>query len=626
MIRILRGCLWKCNRDLRTMVVVAFMFPIIALGQETFDYKAVEARIKKHIYSSPDSTKMIIDEVLSKKDLHDTIKGMVYNIYGIYYSHMGQLDSSGVQYRRSLAYLKKYPRIRTMPLGNLSINYRNKGQYDESFKCLEEVLEISKNLGLKDKEGVTYSNMSSNYQFMLEYDKAIEYALKGIKVLKEINSPLLASTMQKLANIYLKMENFNFAKDLYEDCLKIFRSQNDMSNYNLTLVNYGEVLIHLGKTKEAKKALNDAIKGLKKLKHPGHVAIAYSKLGRIAKDASNLEEACRNYRSAVNILAGTNSINAVIIAAEYIEVLNKKGDYREALPVIHTIRALEIYKSVNRQDRSRFDIATAETFSKTDNHKEAIAGLERAIKAKDSLARAEKDSYSRELQAKFQTELQNEKSMALKAKNAALQKARESERTVMYIYIAVSLGLILLTLLYLRSYWLKGRLHKERLKYADAEKDMLRMQHKYEQELTQAQKEVISEKQRELASSALKMANYQDKLQEIVERLDTEALVKVADAKKELELLVKQKDYWRQFEARFNNLHPDFSISLAGRYANLTKNDVEFCALLKLNLSNKEIAQMLQISPESAITKKYRIKKKMNITDDPDFEKVIMGI
>ena len=89
---------------------------------------------------------------------------------------------------------------------------------------------------------------------------------------------------------------------------------------------------------------------------------------------------------------------------------------------------------------------------------------------------------------------------------------------------------------------------------------------------------------------------------------------------------MKQKDYWKQFEIRFNTLHPEFGNLLTSRFSKLTKNDVEFCSLLKLNLSNKEIASLLQISHESAITKKYRIKKKMGINDDAEFEKLLMEI
>ncbi len=600
--------------------------PLLAAAQEPFNYKAAEARIKKHIYSSPDSTRIIINEMLAQKNLHDTIKGLIYNIYGIYYSHIGEIDSSTVQYKRSLGYLRNYPKIKTMTLTNLSVNYRNKGQYDESFKCLDEAQEINRSFGLKDRMGVVYGNMSSNYQFMLEYDKAVEYSLKGIKILKEINSPHLAASMQKLANTYMKMENFHFAKELYEDCLRIFKKKNDNVSYTLTLINYAEVLLRMNQFSKAKKALNEALVELKELKNPGHLAIAYSKLGSIAKFENRPEEAFKNYEAAFKILAETNSINSVIIGSEYIELLNKNGKYGEALRVINVTRRLPIFASANQQDKMRFDVAAAETYSNTNNSKEAIAGLERAIAVKDSIAKADTDLYTKELQAKFQTDIQKEKNGVLEAKNLGLQKVHDAERTRMFIYITISLVLIMIILLFLRSYWLNARLRKEALRNAGTEKSMLLKQHEHEKEITQAQKDIIEVKQRELASAALKMANYQDSLMHVIERFDSNNISKVADAKKELESLVKQKDYWRQFETRFNNLHPDFSNSLVSRYSNLTRNDIEFCSLLKLNLSNKEIARLLQISPESAITKKYRIKKKMEINDDADFEKILAGM
>src|SRR5690606_685960 len=137
-------------------------------------------------------------------------------------------------------------------------------------------------------------------------------------------------------------------------------------------------------------------------------------------------------------------------------------------------------------------------------------------------------------------------------------------------------------------------------------------------------KDTIDEKQRELTSTALRMANYQDNINQIIEKCESNEFTKVGEVKKELEHLIKQKDYWKQFETRFNSIHPEFNAGLVKKYSKLTKNDLEFCALLKLNLSNKEIASLLQISHESAITKKYRIKKKMGISDDTEFEKLIM--
>jgi DNA-binding CsgD family transcriptional regulator len=148
----------------------------------------------------------------------------------------------------------------------------------------------------------------------------------------------------------------------------------------------------------------------------------------------------------------------------------------------------------------------------------------------------------------------------------------------------------------------------------------------HELEVSNTQRETINEKQRELTSTALRMASFQDNINEIIQKCDSNALSKIADVKKELLQLVRQQDYWKQFETRFNNLHPEFSTALTNKFARLTKNDIEFCSLLKLKLSNKEIASLLQISHESVITKKYRIKKKMEINDDEAFEKLLLEI
>jgi DNA-binding CsgD family transcriptional regulator len=231
-----------------------------------------------------------------------------------------------------------------------------------------------------------------------------------------------------------------------------------------------------------------------------------------------------------------------------------------------------------------------------------------------------------ELHAQLQKKLQNEKNIALKTKNESLQREKDAKARLNLLYLFASLFFIVTVLLFLRSYWLKVRLQKEALKALNTEKQFIEQQHRHEHEFANAQKEIINEKQRELTSNALRMANYQGNINEIIEKCDSNILTSIKDLRRELLSVINQKDYWKQFETRFNNLHPQFGYILTTKYAKLTKNDIEFCSLLKLNLSNKEIASLLQISHESAITKKYRIKKKMEINDDAEFEKLLAEI
>lgn len=67
------------------------------------------------------------------------------------------------------------------------------------------------------------------------------------------------------------------------------------------------------------------------------------------------------------------------------------------------------------------------------------------------------------------------------------------------------------------------------------------------------------------------------------------------------------------FMFAFEKLYPDFSDKLLNIDSTLNKTEIEFCALLKLNLSTKKIAELKFIEIRTVQNKKYRIRKKLNI-------------
>jgi hypothetical protein len=66
------------------------------------------------------------------------------------------------------------------------------------------------------------------------------------------------------------------------------------------------------------------------------------------------------------------------------------------------------------------------------------------------------------------------------------------------------------------------------------------------------------------------------------------------------------------FMFAFEKLYPDFSDKLLNIDSTLNKTEIEFCALLKLNLSTKKIAELKFIEIRTVQNKKYRIRKKLN--------------
>ena len=70
---------------------------------------------------------------------------------------------------------------------------------------------------------------------------------------------------------------------------------------------------------------------------------------------------------------------------------------------------------------------------------------------------------------------------------------------------------------------------------------------------------------------------------------------------------------WKLFEEAFNNVDKDFMKKIKILHPSITPNDLRLCAYLRLNLSSKEIAPLLNISHKSVEVKRYRLRKKMGL-------------
>lgn len=600
----------------------------LSFGQDKdYDFKAADKNTRKLLNSNPAAALAIIKKTLAQDDLHDTVYGNTYNLYGIYYGITGKPDSTIYYSKKAIGYFKEYPKNKVKALMNLAIGYRNKGEYTSSIKLLNEAVVLQKKLKNNAGLAVAYGELATNYNYMTDYEKSVDYLSKAIPLLtSQKDKPALIVLKQKLAGTYIAKQNYKFAIDLYRECIAYFKETGSDQNYYLTLINLGDALRHAKQYTQARKELNTAAEGLKTFGAKELIGITAFRMGELEAETGNTANAKASFETALKNLKETGSVRIIGVGGSYISFLNKHNQHKHALEVIAQIEATKKFRNAGNEEQLAYQNAIAETYKATNNDKEAIKAYQNTISIMDSISRAQKEIAIQEIQAKFQTELQREKNLALEENNITLQKQMQTEKVLMILYVFISVALIVLILLFLRGYWLKNRLQKEELKSIETEKNIIQQQHQHEQELTNSQKEIIEEKQRELTSTALRMANYQDNISDIIEKCNNNAGLNINDVKKELQLLMKQKDYWKQFETRFNTLHPEFGNILTSRFSKLTKNDIEFCSLLKLNLSNKEIASLLQISHESAITKKYRIKKKMEIQDDDEFEKLIMEI
>lgn len=89
---------------------------------------------------------------------------------------------------------------------------------------------------------------------------------------------------------------------------------------------------------------------------------------------------------------------------------------------------------------------------------------------------------------------------------------------------------------------------------------------------------------------------------------------------------INEEDTWNVFKEAFDNADNDFLKKVKAKHDSLTPNDLRLCAYLRLNLSSKEIAPLLNISVRSVEIKRYRLRKKMELPHEQGLVEYILGI
>ena len=195
----------------------------------------------------------------------------------------------------------------------------------------------------------------------------------------------------------------------------------------------------------------------------------------------------------------------------------------------------------------------------------------------------------------------------------------------MYVIIFIVLWIVIHNL-YKRYYRKQQQLLLQKSQEQLALKELETSQ-KFMQLTNEKLKLDIESKNRELAVSTMSLIKKNEFLNSIKSELkekdnqqDIKKVIKIIDKN------INNTDDWKLFEEAFNNADKDFLKLIKGKHPVLTPNDLRLCAYLRLNLSSKEIAPLLNISPRSVEVKRYRLRKKMDLPHESSLTNYILEI
>ncbi|MBD2751711.1 hypothetical protein [Spirosoma validum] len=190
--------------------------------------------------------------------------------------------------------------------------------------------------------------------------------------------------------------------------------------------------------------------------------------------------------------------------------------------------------------------------------------------------------------------------------------------------------------------WLFYQLHLRRVAIQQnqiREKLEEKLRHQEEQsqrEIILLQKEQLEQgliqKSEELANSTMSLIQKNELLMQLKDELNR---VKVRSGSRVsgddfqrinvlIETNISSEQDWKLFEANFNKVHEQFLKHLIEHYPDLSQGDLKLAAYLRMNLSTKEIAQLLNITHRSVELKRYRLRKKLDLDADTNLSEFMI--
>ena len=196
-----------------------------------------------------------------------------------------------------------------------------------------------------------------------------------------------------------------------------------------------------------------------------------------------------------------------------------------------------------------------------------------------------------------------------------------ASRTAWTLYITAFIG-GLFTLKKKKKKRLK--LHRKKIKEEEKEKreqEKIRQEQKYMQLKNEKLQNEISHKSIQLANYTMSiirknelLMNMKDEIihqkQELGQRFPDYYYRKLL---KMLDQEISSEEDWKRFEFHFDQAHSNFFKRIKQQYPDLTQADLKLCAYLRLNLTSKEIAPLLNISIRSVEVRRYRLRKRLNL-------------
>lgn len=576
---------------------------------------AIQNLFEHYINNDPSKAKeYAIMQMEYSQSIRDTlgIGQASYNM-AVLHNNKSNYDSATYWYEEAYAFFKQIDNIERMALAKygLAILDYYRGDYDPALELLGETIQLM----TRDQKDSLNVGAELQLMGMIHIRKgnlniALKEVLHTVRIFQTLkNNVRLADSYNMLGGIETQLGNYRKSIEYNQLALKIYQDQNDQIYIAQALNDIGNTYFYLKEYDEAISYLLQSAEISRQMGSKNIESTNYYNLGKVYLSQKLYGQAEEVLLKGLRIAEETqNSIKTIeasnILGQCYVEM----GKPDLSLPYLK--RAIELAGQTGSQEAQKqayfYRSMARETMGNTVGALEDFKAYTRLEKI---IFNADKSRQIEELRTLFDLET---KENEIKIQQNAIQLLEQKSQISRLQKILLGSGLFLLSL----TLGLGWYAFRQKMKKNELEKQKMDAE--------------LHFKSRELTTKALHLAKKNETLENlllITQRInETDNQSGYQDLIKTISSDLRDDKGWDTFAKFFEEVHPDFFSKAALLYPDLSPGEYRLMALIKMNLSSKEMANILHISLPGIKKARQRLRKKMGLETGDSLEKVVISL
>ncbi|ADB38417.1 tetratricopeptide repeat protein [Spirosoma linguale] len=452
------------------------------------------------------------------------------------------------------------------------------------------------------------------------YVQAIDYLLQAQKIFRTAeDGNRLAQNRNELGTVYYYNEQVNQALTQFNEALAFYLKTRNPAGLARTYANIGHIY-------EKKKDIERAFSYQKLALHNSQLANdsesltkIYENLGSIFEDEARYDSAFVYYQKALTLSRQNgDEVGQIEIINNLGDVFRKTGRYQQGMALSR--EALQRA----RQQGERYQLSAAlrdiaKTFKLLNQPDSAYSYIEQSRDLTDEIYAAANNRQITLLQTLYDVERKDSEIAQLNAQKRIDLIILSASGMVLLLIGVLGVVMISRQRLKIRN---ERAANQQNQQIYRTQHELMQVALKNKQLQEENLKGQLELKSKELTTHTLQIIQKNQVLEELKHDLTVVLKDEKRDQKKQLRALVdkislsfNQDKYWADFRTIFDQVHPAFFQQLTQRFPELTATDMRLVALLKMNISSADIATLLGISTDSLRVTRYRLRKKIGLSE-----------